>query len=147
MPARGVGPIAEEHAFRYLDLGKKIGIFTPTNALSERGETLRAFYAADHPGEHDWTAPDPNPLLVDTRASQVILLDALLREDALLPLMLMEFVKNPEAGIATALKGLTGPDWSKVRNFLNDPRSLTFLDRMHHRLESAEPGGKSNGAG
>jgi hypothetical protein len=46
---------------------------------------------------------------------------------------------DAEAGIATALKGLTGPDWSKVRNFLNDPRSLTFLDRMHRRLESAEP--------
>src|SRR5262249_23675343 len=32
-----------------------------------------------------------------------------------------------------------GPDWSKVRNFLNDPRSLAFLDRMHRRLETAEP--------
>src|SRR6266571_1039973 len=92
LPARGVGPIAEDHAFRFLDLGKKLGIFTPTNALSERGETLRAFYAADHPGEIDWTAPDPNPLFMDTRASQVILLDALLREDALMPLMMMEFV-------------------------------------------------------
>jgi hypothetical protein len=44
-----------------------------------------------------------------------------------------------ESAIAAALKGLTGPDWSKVRNFLNDPRSLAFLDRMHRRLESAEP--------
>ena len=44
-----------------------------------------------------------------------------------------------EAEIAAALKDLTGPDWSKVRNFLNDPRSLAFLDRMHRRLESAEP--------
>ena len=44
-----------------------------------------------------------------------------------------------EAEIAAALKGLTGPDWSKVRNFLNDPRSLAFLDRMHRRLEAAEP--------
>ena len=35
--------------------------------------------------------------------------------------------------------GPAGPDWSKVRNFLNDARSLTFLDRMHRRLESAEP--------
>ena len=26
-----------------------------------------------------------------------------------------------------------------MRNFLNDARSLTFLDRMHRRLESAEP--------
>ena len=46
-----------------------------------------------------------------------------------------------EAEIALALKDLTGPEWSKVRNFLNDPRSLNFLDRMHRRLESAEPRG------
>ena len=44
-----------------------------------------------------------------------------------------------QAKIAEALKGLTGGDWSKVRNFLNDPRSLSFLDRMHRRLEWAEP--------
>jgi len=44
-----------------------------------------------------------------------------------------------ESEIAAALKGLTGPDWSKVRNFLNDPRSLTFLDRMQRRLATAEP--------
>ena len=43
------------------------------------------------------------------------------------------------AAIAEALKDLTGPDWAKVRNFLNDPRSLTVLDRMNRRLESAEP--------
>ena len=43
------------------------------------------------------------------------------------------------AAIATALPGLPGADWSKVRNFLRDPRSLAFLDRMHRRLESAEP--------
>lgn len=41
--------------------------------------------------------------------------------------------------IAEALKDLTGPEWSKVRNFLNDPRSLAFLDRMHDRLKTAEP--------
>ena len=46
---------------------------------------------------------------------------------------------HAEAEIRAALNGLTGPDWSKVRNFLNDPRSLSFLDRMHRRLESAEP--------
>ncbi len=46
---------------------------------------------------------------------------------------------HAEAEIAAALTGLTGPDWSKVRNFLNDPRSLSFLDRMHRRLEVAEP--------
>jgi hypothetical protein len=43
------------------------------------------------------------------------------------------------AEIAAALKGLAGSEWSKVRNFLTDPRSLAFLDRMHRRLESAEP--------
>jgi hypothetical protein len=43
------------------------------------------------------------------------------------------------AAIAGALKDLTGPDWAKVRNLLTDPRSLTFLDRMNRRLESAEP--------
>jgi hypothetical protein len=43
------------------------------------------------------------------------------------------------AEIAEAVRGLTGPDWSKVGNFLNDPRSLAFLDRMHGRLEIAEP--------
>jgi hypothetical protein len=43
------------------------------------------------------------------------------------------------AEIATALKDLAGPEWSKVRNFLNDPRGLAFLDRMHRRLEAAEP--------
>jgi len=46
---------------------------------------------------------------------------------------------HAEAEIASALKDLTGPEWSKVRNFLNDPRGLNFLDRMHRRLGSAEP--------
>jgi hypothetical protein len=41
--------------------------------------------------------------------------------------------------IAAAISGLTGPDWSAVRNFLNDRRCLAFLDRMHERLEAAEP--------
>ena len=44
-----------------------------------------------------------------------------------------------QAEIAAALKELSGPDWAKVRNYLSDPRSLAFLDRMHRRLESAEP--------
>jgi hypothetical protein len=44
-----------------------------------------------------------------------------------------------QAEIAAALRDLGGPDWSKVRNFLNDRRSLAFLDRMHRRLERAEP--------
>jgi hypothetical protein len=46
---------------------------------------------------------------------------------------------HAEAEIAEALKGLTGADWSKVRHFLNDSRSLSFLDRMQRRLELAEP--------
>jgi hypothetical protein len=44
-----------------------------------------------------------------------------------------------ESEIAAAVPSLAGSEWSKVRNFLNDPRSLTFLDRMHRRLEEAEP--------
>ena len=44
-----------------------------------------------------------------------------------------------ESEIAAAVSDLPGPDWSKVRNALNDPRSLAFLDRMHRRLETAEP--------
>ncbi|SIO10614.1 hypothetical protein SAMN05444166_2478 [Singulisphaera sp. GP187] len=44
-----------------------------------------------------------------------------------------------QAEIAAAIGELSGPDWSKVRNFLNDRRSLSFLDRMHGRLEAAEP--------
>jgi hypothetical protein len=44
-----------------------------------------------------------------------------------------------EAEIGAALKELVGPDWAKLRNFLKDRRGLAFLDRMHRRLESAEP--------
>jgi hypothetical protein len=44
-----------------------------------------------------------------------------------------------EAEITAALPGLPGADWAKVRNFLRDDRSLAFLDRLHRRLESAEP--------
>jgi hypothetical protein len=44
-----------------------------------------------------------------------------------------------EPEIAAALSDLTGPDWAQVRNFLNDPRSLAVPDRMHRRLETAEP--------
>jgi hypothetical protein len=46
---------------------------------------------------------------------------------------------HAELEITEALKDLTGDDWSKVGNFLKDRRSLSFLDRMHRRLESAEP--------
>jgi hypothetical protein len=41
--------------------------------------------------------------------------------------------------IALALKGLEGPEWKTVRNFLRDPRSTAFLARMHERLIEAEP--------
>ena len=44
-----------------------------------------------------------------------------------------------ESEIAAALLDLTGSAWSKVRNFLTDPRCLAFLDRMHRRLETAQP--------
>jgi hypothetical protein len=43
------------------------------------------------------------------------------------------------AAIAAAVKDLAGPEWSKVRDALIDRRSLAFLDRMHRRLEAAEP--------
>jgi hypothetical protein len=44
-----------------------------------------------------------------------------------------------EAEIKAGLSELTGREWRKVRNFLTDRRSLRFLDRMHRRLETAEP--------
>jgi hypothetical protein len=43
------------------------------------------------------------------------------------------------AAIRAGLSELTGPEWRTVRNFLTDRRSLAFLDRMHQRLEAAEP--------
>jgi hypothetical protein len=46
---------------------------------------------------------------------------------------------HAELEIAEALKDLGGDDWSRVRNSLRDRRSLSFLDRMRRRLESAEP--------
>jgi hypothetical protein len=46
---------------------------------------------------------------------------------------------HARAEIAAALEDLPGADWGKLRNFLNDPRSLAFLDRMHRRSEAAEP--------
>ena len=44
-----------------------------------------------------------------------------------------------ESEIKAGMSELTGPQWQKVRNFLTDRRSLAFLDRMHERLERAEP--------
>jgi hypothetical protein len=43
------------------------------------------------------------------------------------------------AEIAATLWDRPSPAWAQVRNFLPDPRSLTFLDRRHRRRESAEP--------
>ena len=40
-----------------------------------------------------------------------------------------------EAGLAE----LPGREWAKVRRFARDRRSLAFLDRLHRRLEKAEP--------
>jgi hypothetical protein len=44
-----------------------------------------------------------------------------------------------EAEIQAALTDLRGPEWKKVRNFLNDARTLKFVDRLHRRLAEAEP--------
>jgi hypothetical protein len=41
--------------------------------------------------------------------------------------------------IAAALTGLGGAEWKAARNFLRDPRSTAFLDRMHEQLAEAEP--------
>jgi hypothetical protein len=41
--------------------------------------------------------------------------------------------------LTQALADLTGPLWAKLRRFLNDARSLAFLDRMHQALAEAEP--------
>jgi hypothetical protein len=37
--------------------------------------------------------------------------------------------------VAWALPRLAGPEWSKVRGFLNTAESFTFLDRMHSQLD------------
>jgi hypothetical protein len=44
-----------------------------------------------------------------------------------------------EATIAAATAELPGSEWAPVRQALHDRRSLAFLDRMHRRLERAEP--------
>lgn len=44
-----------------------------------------------------------------------------------------------QAQIVAAVQELPGPLWSTVRHFVLDPRSLNFLDRMHRRLQLAEP--------
>ena len=37
--------------------------------------------------------------------------------------------------VAWALPRLVGPEWSKIRGFLKNPDSFTFLDRMHNQLD------------
>ena len=37
--------------------------------------------------------------------------------------------------VAWALPRLAGPEWSKIRGFLKNPDSFTFLDRMHSQLD------------
>jgi hypothetical protein len=44
-----------------------------------------------------------------------------------------------QADIARALAGLVGPVWDSVRNVVQDPRSLTFLDQLQRGLAAAEP--------
>jgi hypothetical protein len=39
------------------------------------------------------------------------------------------------AEIAGALPGLSGPEWSKVRNWLGAEKALSFLDRLHAQLD------------
>jgi hypothetical protein len=44
-----------------------------------------------------------------------------------------------EAQIGSALPGLSGREWSKVRGLLQAETALTFLDRLHRQLEAAVP--------
>lgn len=44
-----------------------------------------------------------------------------------------------EQEIRAAMLRLPRDSWKKVRKYLTDSRSLTFLDRMHRRLAEAEP--------
>jgi len=44
-----------------------------------------------------------------------------------------------EGEIAEACRVLRGTVWRKVRALLQDRRALVFLDRLHRRLETAEP--------
>lgn len=65
------------------------------------------------------------------------------RARAALELFRLDGRLNDRAGagaeVAAAVAGLPGPEWKTVRNFLLDPRSLAFLDRMHMQLATAEP--------
>jgi hypothetical protein len=65
------------------------------------------------------------------------------RARAALELVRSDGTLNDRAGatadLAAALAELKGPRWSKVRNFLQDSRSLTFLDPLAQALVVAEP--------
>jgi hypothetical protein len=39
-----------------------------------------------------------------------------------------------EAQVASAVPGLSGPEWSKVRGLLQAPDAFTFLDQLHDQL-------------
>ena len=49
--------------------------------------------------------------------------------------------------IAAACVGLPGRPWKKVRAFLTDRRTLTFLDRAQRQVAVAEPRGSACGLG
>jgi hypothetical protein len=51
-----------------------------------------------------------------------------------------------QAQIAGALPALAGPAWTKVRQFLRNPRSLAFLDRLHQQLAAAQPRAEARAA-
>jgi hypothetical protein len=41
--------------------------------------------------------------------------------------------------VESALPSLPGPEWSKVRGYLQAPGTWTFLERLHRQLREAEP--------
>jgi len=47
--------------------------------------------------------------------------------------------RRAEAQIAAALPELADARWAKTRRAWQDPRCLTFLDRLHQHLQHAEP--------
>jgi hypothetical protein len=46
-----------------------------------------------------------------------------------------------ESQITAVVPQLAGPEWAKVRRMLAEPDLLTFLDRMHRKLQEAVPNG------
>lgn len=46
------------------------------------------------------------------------------------------------AELTAVCQRIRGLPWQKVRSFLEDPRTLTFLERMQRRLREAEPRGE-----